>query len=106
MGKLVIATYRPKPGKDDALREAIAGHVATLRAEELLTDRETICMCSTDGTLLEIFEWASEEAALAAHSNEAVQALWASMEGLCDHVPLADLPEATERFASFDPVML
>ena len=106
MGKLVIATYRPKPGKDDALREVIAGHLDVLRRQDLVTDREPVRMCAADGTILEIFEWASDEAALAAHSNPEVQALWRSLEGLCDHVPLKDLPEAKERFASFDPVTL
>lgn len=106
MGKLVIATYRPKPGKDEALREAIAGHVDLLRAQELVTDRASVCMCSADGTILEIFEWASEEAARAAHVNAEVQTFWRSLESLCDHVPLAELPEASERFANFDPVTL
>ena len=106
MSKLVIATYRPKPGKEAALREAIAGHIALLRGQELVTDREPVRMSAADGTLLEIFEWASDEAALAAHSNPEVQTFWRSLASLCDHVPLKDLDEAKERFAHFDPVTL
>ena len=106
MGKLVIATYRPKTGKEDALREAIAGHLDLLRGQELVTDREPVRMSAADGTILEIFEWASDEAALAAHSDPVVQTFWRSLEPLCEHVPLKDLAEAKERFAHFDSVTL
>jgi len=106
MGQIVIATYRPKDGKEEALREAIAGHIVLLREQALVTDRAPLRMCASDGTLIEIFEWSSEESALAAHSNPEVQTFWRSLEGLCDHVPLKDLSEAKERFAHFDGLVL
>ena len=39
MPDIVIAAYRPKPGKDEALRALLRDHVPFLRREGLVTDR-------------------------------------------------------------------
>ena len=69
MGRIVIACYRPKPGKLDALRALMADHLPILRSQDLVTDRESIIMEAEDGTIVEVFEWKSQEAIEAAHSN-------------------------------------
>jgi quinol monooxygenase YgiN len=103
MGRIVIACYRPKPGKREALRGLILDHVATLRAQGLVTDRAPITMEGTDGVIVEVFEWTSREAIEAAHTNPAVLAMWEQYSEVCDYVPLATLPEAAEMFAEFSP---
>ena len=76
MGRIVIAAYRPKPGKAERLKELMHTHVSRLRDEGLATDRRSIVMEAVDGTIIEVFEWVSKEAIAAAHENPAVLAMW------------------------------
>jgi quinol monooxygenase YgiN len=102
MGRMVIACYRAKPGKEPALYAAVEKHIGVLEAEDLVTGRGSFVMRAEDGTIVEVFEWRSAEAVDAAHSNPAVQALWAEFAEACDWVPLASLPEAQQLFAEFE----
>lgn len=104
MGRIVIACYRPKPGKREALRRLILDHVATLRAQDLVTDRAPITMEAKDGTIVEVVEWVSSAAIEAAHTNPAVLAMWNEYAAVCDYVPLNTVAEAAEMFAEFTPV--
>jgi quinol monooxygenase YgiN len=104
MGRIVIACYRPRPGKQEALRQLILDHVATLRAQKLVTDRAPIAMEAKDGTIVEVFEWVSRAAIEAAHTNPAVLAMWKQYEAVCDYVPLNTVAEAAEMFAEFAPI--
>ena len=104
MGRIVIACYRPKPGKQEALRRLILDHVATLRAQHLVTDRAPITMEAKDGTIVEVFEWVSSAAIEAAHTNPAVLAMWNQYESVCDYVPLNTVAEAADMFAEFTPL--
>lgn len=103
-GRIVIACYRPSPGKQAALRRLIVDHVARLRAEKLVTDRAPITMEAQDGTIVEVFEWASAAAIERAHANPAVKAMWKEFGEVCDYVPLASLAEAAEMFAELTPI--
>lgn len=106
MGRAVIVAYRPKAGRDDALHAAVRKHLDVLRAEHLVTDRPATVLRAADGTVVEIFEWASAEAIARAHGSLAVQALWAEFAAAGDYVPLADLAEARQLFAEFDALQL
>jgi hypothetical protein len=44
-------------------------------------------MRSADGTIIEIFEWVSQEAIAGAHSNSAVLALWKRFEAVAELHP-------------------
>ena len=103
MGRLVIAAYHPKPGQADALRAAVHKHGPVLRAEGLVTDRPFTAFAAADGTLLELFEWASADAIGQAHHNPRVQALWAEFGAACEYRSLASLAEAAQLFAEFTP---
>jgi len=102
--RLVIVGYRPKPGQGDVLLSELRDHVHVLRSEGLATDRPATLMRAKDGTLIEIFEWASPAAIEQAHANLRVQAMWARFAACCDHAPLASLAEAADLFAEFEPV--
>ncbi len=56
--------------------------------------------------LIDIFEWASEEAIEKAHSDPIVLRYWSEMENLWidGGLGLAQLPESDEQFAGFEPV--
>jgi hypothetical protein len=104
--RMVIVAYRPKPGKDDVLLSEVRDHVHLLRSEGLATDRPATVMRAKDGTLIEIFEWASPAAIEEAHANPRVQAMWARFEACCEYIPLNSLSELTQAFAEFEPVQI
>jgi hypothetical protein len=106
MGEMVIVAYRPKPGKESALLEEVRNHLPTLRREGLITDRPSTVMRAGDGTLVEIFEWASAQAVEDAHKNPAVLAMWGRFGEVCTCEPLTSLPEAQGPFPHFTPVDL
>ena len=103
MGRIVIACYKPKAGKEKALRALIVDHVPTLRRIGLVTERPPILMEARDGTLIEVFEWASAEAIEAAHGHPAVLRMWEEYGKVCDYIPVAQVPEAAQPFSEFTP---
>lgn len=105
MGRIVIVAYKPKPGKAEALKELTKTHVSRLKAENLVTEREPVIMETTDGTIIEVFEWLSSEAIQLAHSNPVVHTIWAEYSEVCDYIPLNSLNEAGNMFAEFTPII-
>ncbi len=104
MGQIVMVNYRPKPGKDAELMGCVRDHIDVLRKEGLATHRPAMVMRAKDGSVLEVFEWMSAEAVQAAHTNAAVQALWKRFDEASTFGKLAELAEAQEMFASFEPL--
>jgi hypothetical protein len=85
MGRLVVVAYRPQPGKEDAL-------LACRSSRRPRTQRWS-----------QFFEW--EDGAIErVHTGPVVAGLWKRCEAVCEHVPLAALPEASTMFAEFEPV--
>ena len=72
-GVCVIVAYRPKPGREKELVDLVRSRVPTLRQEGLVTDRAPIIMRASDGSIVEVSEWKSEEAIAAAHKNGRLQ---------------------------------
>ena len=104
MGRIVIAGYKPKPGKAEALKKLASTHVQRLRAEGLVSAREPIIMEAKDGTIIEVFEWKSKEAIESAHTNSAVQQMWKEYAEVCDYVPVGTVDEAKQLFSEFSPL--
>lgn len=105
-GVMVVACYRPKPGKEKALLELMKSHLPTLRAEGLVGDGPSLCGRAKDETIIEVFNWKSQAAIDSAHKNPAVLAMWEKYGQACDYVSLTMLAEARDMFASFTPVDL
>jgi hypothetical protein len=101
---MVICCFRPKPGKEDELLGVVMDHLKVLRQEGLATERPTLAMRAQDGTILEVFEWVSEEAAREAHSNPAVLELWGRYGAASDLTSFGQLAEAKEFFPHFEPI--
>lgn len=104
MGRIVIAVYKPKEGKAQALAALVQGHVARLREQNLVTDRAPIIMTSSSGAVIEVFEWQSEAAIEAAHKDPVVMEMWGQFAEVCDYVPIAECPEAQHMFSEFTPL--
>ncbi|HEX3384950.1 MAG TPA: hypothetical protein VHS53_07180 [Mucilaginibacter sp.] len=101
MGRTVIACYKPKPGKEAALKELMKTHLPRLKEQGLVRDKESFIMEAADGTIIEVFEWLSDEAIQKAHSNPEVQKMWGEYAEVCDYVPIGSLAEAGNLFSGF-----
>ena len=79
-------------------------HLPPLRAEGLVTERPSIVMRTADGTIVEVFEWVSQEAIAGAHKNPAVLDLWKRFEVLCSYETPSNMAEFHIMFAHFEPL--
>ncbi len=103
---IVIASYKPREGKDEGMKEVLRNHMPILRNEGLITDFPAIVLKANDGSYIEIFEWKTQEAINQAHQSENVLALWKRFEEVCTYINLSDIEERKNLFASFQPVKL
>jgi len=103
---IVIASYKPKVGKEEGMKEVLRDHMPILRKENLITDFPAIVLKAKDGSYIEIFEWKSKEAIDKAHHNGNVKALWKRFEEICTYINLSDIEECKNLFAAFEPVKL
>jgi hypothetical protein len=101
--RIVIACYRPKPDKAEALHGLMKEHLVILRGQDLVTDRPSIMMEAKDGTIIEVFEWKSNAAIERAHTNPEVLEMWGKFAAVCDYIPVAQVEEATQLFSAFTP---
>ncbi|MBV8389276.1 MAG: hypothetical protein JO080_05705 [Mucilaginibacter sp.] len=101
--RIVIACYKPKPGKAEGLKELMHQHLPTLKKQGLVTDRASIMMEAKDGTIIEVFEWKSLAAIEQAHHNPAVLEMWGKYAEVCDYIPVAQVAEAMQMFSGFQP---
>jgi hypothetical protein len=104
MGSISIACYKPRPGREVALLELVRNHLPPLRAEGLVTERPSIVMRAADGTIVEVFEWVSQEAIAGAHQNPVVLDLWKRFEAVCSYEKPCSLPEFQNMFAHFEAI--
>ncbi len=104
MGSISVACYKPKTGCEAALADLVRGHLPPLRAEGLVTGRASIVMRTADGTVVEIFEWVSQEAIAGAHSNPVVLDLWKKFEAVCTYEIPANISEFQNMFGHFQPI--
>ncbi len=102
--EIVIALYKAKPGRESDLEKLIAQHVPVLKDLELITSRPRLTMKSSDGTYMEIIEWANVDAAEKAHEHPAVAKIWEGMAAISEFCKLNDLAEATKSFTHFKVV--
>jgi hypothetical protein len=104
MGSISVACYKPRAGCEKPLLELVRNHLPPLRSEGLVTDRPSIVMRTADGTIVEIFEWVSQEATAGAHQNPAVIDLWKRFEAVCSYETPSNLPEFQKMFSHFEPI--
>ena len=104
MGSVVVACYKPRPGREADLLDLVRNHMTPLLAEGLVTGRTPIVMRCADGTIVEVFEWTSQAAIASAHTNPVVLDLWKSFEAVCWYETPANLPEFKNMFSSFEPL--
>jgi quinol monooxygenase YgiN len=105
-GIFVICPYKPKPGKEQEFLEVLKTHIPILSGQGLVREQKSLVLRSKNGTIIEIFEWKSQEAIEQAHKNPAVLEMWKEFDKTCTYEKLADLEECKNLFAGFIPVEL
>lgn len=106
MGIIVISAYKPKPGKETELHEAVKTHVSILMELGMATNRTVTAMKSKNGTIIEVFEWVSKQAISDAHQHPRVHQMWKEFEACCDYQMLSNVDESKGLFAEFEPIEL
>lgn len=99
--EVVIAMYRPKEGKLGELESLVKKHFGILKEYGLTTEQTPFLGRSSDGSIVEIFEWASRSAAEKAHDHPAVAKIWEAMALVCEFGRLEQMPEAKRPFPHF-----
>jgi hypothetical protein len=86
--EIVICTYRVKAGQEAAFEKLLERHWPTLRKLGLVTNDPPQHFRgfeqSGEPLFVEIFAWASREAAGKAHEHPAVMAIWEPMDALTE----------------------
>jgi len=82
----------------------VRNHLPPLRNAGLVTKRESIVMRTADGTIIEVFEWVSQEAIASAHSHPVVLELWKKFETVCTYEIPNNVAEFRNMFSHFEPV--
>lgn len=103
-GCIVVAVYKPRPGKEADLAALVSGHVDRLRSVGLATERAPIAARAADGTIVEVFEWVSEDAIASAHAHPVVQAMWQQFEACCWYETPSNVPDLQRMFVSLHPL--
>jgi len=103
---VTMALYKPHEGKEKELHEILKTHVNTLEAENLITSSKPIRAQAADGTVIEIFEWKSEQAKDAAHESQVVMKIWNEIMEVAEIKSLSALDEANYPFPNFAPYSL
>jgi hypothetical protein len=104
MRSISVACYRPRRGCEQALLDLVRDHLPPLRGQGLVTDRASIVMRAADGTIVEVFEWVSQQAIEGAHSNPVVLELWKRFEDVCTYEIPSNVAEFQKMFSHFEPV--
>jgi hypothetical protein len=104
MERIVIAAYKPLPGKEKELIDFTRTHWQILHQENLVSFRKPILMEAADGTIIEVFGWKSKAAIEAAHTNAGVQSMWQKFAQVCTYVPIRSVAEAGNLFSEFTPL--
>jgi quinol monooxygenase YgiN len=100
---ITMALYQPHVGKEEQLNDVLKKHIKTLEAENLITSREPIRAVASDGTVIEIFEWKSEQAKDAAHESPVVMKVWNEIMEIAEIKSLSSLEESKHSFPTFAP---
>jgi len=84
----VVCLFRVQAGKEEEFQRLLTDHWPTLRRLNLATDMPPQHFRgeekSGEPIFVEIFEWASRQAAAMAHEHPEVAALWEPMEQLTE----------------------
>ncbi|GLX70344.1 hypothetical protein [Paenibacillus glycanilyticus] len=98
---IAFALYRPHAGKEKELHAIVKEHGPALIQEGLITELPVLKLEAEDGTVIEIFEWKSEESMHQAHKSPVIWPIWERMMEVAEMTGLGSLKEAGHPFPNF-----
>ncbi|MCB0725151.1 MAG: hypothetical protein KDC73_10660 [Ignavibacteriae bacterium] len=101
-GILAFAVYKPKEGKTDELLPILDRHIEILRQKDYITEKDDYLVRASNGYLVEIFAWKSQESIDAVHKDPDILQIWNEMMALGEFGCMEDLPESEKIFPNFD----
>ena len=101
MAKVSIIVLKPKKDRTDELIALLKQSNTTMQKLGIASEREHIISASEDGSIIHIFEWASENSQDAAAEHSEIRDLWMEAERLCEFLKPSALKEFNEVFPSF-----
>ncbi len=104
--QVVIALYEPIKDKKAELLKLVQEHLPALQKYELATMHEGFLAESSSGTIVEVFEWVSNEAAAQAHEHPAIAKIWEKMAQCCRFSRLEELAESKTQFPHFESLRI
>jgi len=104
-GCVVVCCYRPRAGRQAELLELLKDHVPTLRMLGFASGHPRTLMTAADGTVVEIFQWDSDEAARKAQEHPEVREIWERIGALAEFVPIGSVAEASRPFSPFTSIV-
>jgi hypothetical protein len=107
---VVFAIYRVAVENQPAFMGVVQEKLDFFHKMKYRTGRDPILLRSKNDPeiIIDIFEWSSEDAIAKAHKDPEVRKRWDLMEKLWIRggIPLAELSEANNSFANFEPIDL
>ena len=101
-GILAFAVYKPKEGKGEELLPILDNHIKILREKGYITEKDDYLVKASNGFLVEMFAWKSEDSIDAVHKDPDIGAIWKQMMELGEFGSMVDLPESGKVFPNFE----
>ena len=102
MRKVTFIVLKPRPGKTEELIALLKRSNMILQQLNIALQKDQILAMSSNGTIIQIFEWTSERSLELATEHEEVRELWAEAEKLSDFQKPSSLQEFQEMFPSLN----
>jgi hypothetical protein len=104
MRQIALILYSPRKDREQELVEMLQNNIPVMRKLGLITDREQILARTKDGSIIQLFEWKSEESQDQAMAHPVVQEMWLKVGNISEFQKPAAVAEFNEVFSMFETI--
>jgi hypothetical protein len=104
MHHIALILYSPRKGRKQELIEMLQHNIPVMRKLGLVTDREQILAGTKDGSIIQIFEWKSQDSQEQAMAHPVVQEMWLKAGNISEFQKPAAVAEFNEVFSMFKTI--
>ena len=102
MQKLAFIVFKPRKGKAEELIAFLKRSFVILQSLKVASEKPQILASSVDGSIMQIFEFSTDDKPESAAIYPEVRELWKEAEKLSEFLKPSSLKEFQEVFPSFD----
>jgi len=99
-----IIVYKPYKGREQELLPAVKASYVDLVKSDYVTRDAPKLMKTTNGSIILIFDWKSEEMINRAQADPIIQNHWMKLAKLCEFEKSANLVEFQQPFSQFEAI--